>query len=84
MVSNPTGLELWPMLLQGAFPEGLAFEVNEIIEKKKLLEDAWAKVASSSRDDGVIVGVRHPAMTMPPRSRLVAAVPREVEPVQNP
>lgn len=51
---------------------------------RELLEDAWAKVASSSRDDGVIAGVRHPAMTMPPRSRLVAAVPREVEPVQNP
>ena len=51
---------------------------------RELLEAAWAKVASSSRADGDIAGVCHPAMTMPPRSRLVAAVPREVEPVQNP
>ena len=38
IVSNPTGLDLWPCVLQGALPEGFAFEVNGIIEEKNLSE----------------------------------------------
>ena len=65
MVSNPTGLKLWPVLLQGAFPEGLAFEVNEIIEKKALV----AHGCNGLNDEGVPA-----ALVQAPRATVRKAV----------
>ena len=62
----------------------LVFQTPLVKAGRELLEAACAKVASSSKAYEDIAGVRQPAMTMPPRKRLVAAVPREVEPVQKP